>query len=852
MKQFFVGAYVIILFLLIGSSYTRDAFSADITQNLTFDDIPVQLSWNGTPYDTTKNIYIPFWQVTYYASRPTDHLVTRYGGVPDVMRFNTRDASGKYVPAGATNISFDAIFTGTPGSSYVEFLDATSRLLLRVANTSPAQKIAYSGEAFQILFSGSRIYVDNMTFTIKDTRTPPTTSLDVINPYRFGLSDTALERFDLARLLPNIADLGQVAATGITLDQTSTAIAIFRTSDGTTPVEFTVGDDLELALFDPAFLTKLPAKGGKRLIVAPAGLIRVGSDWVAAALVQAPQAKRLVGFIADPRTIQAKQGAGPVKTRSLELTRPPVILVHGLWGYEKSLQRIHDVVADTSPWSRRPSLVSSIAYDKKLPFDASTGPKAPANVLDVQIRNNLNSLNSQGIVAGRVDIVAHSMGGLVSRYYATRAGYRSPQNRMAGNIHVLVTLNTPHNGSAWADFLLQPKIRGGRQKRGGFPGFIWQQACKPKQTVEQCFNNKQLEMPIAGPDGRVETGAVYSLRPKGPSLTRLNKLPMMIPNAIQVATASTAPNGSSLRIGLEALIAAITDPKAKTPTADSVLKTTEHDVIVRADSQRFRLPKSAVVTLRGLAHTDFSKLGPIGDNSSIYNDAGVHQLILCWLEGSGDTSCRVPPKGPSVAKGQGTPRSIVPSRALPGMILPLSTELALAKPIELELRLPSSAPVYLELRQSDEEGHLLREALPILRRTGALARVTVVPKLLGQVEFEVTARFEDGGFTYAAASARVGSDRPQALRADAFVDSVHLETQYEPRAYKLRPEATFAATGTDGLAVPLEDQASFRVVTGVDVVNVAPDGSLQALRPGEALVEASFKGVADRIAVHVD
>jgi hypothetical protein len=70
----------------------------------------------------------------------------------------------------------------------------------------------------------------------------------------------------------------------------------------------------------------------------------------------------------------------------------------------------------------------------------------------------LHEVKSKGIVDGRIDVVAHSMGGLLVRAYSsgtcTTTGYRSLKNRCQGQFHTIVTLDTPEAGSGLATYLL--------------------------------------------------------------------------------------------------------------------------------------------------------------------------------------------------------------------------------------------------------------------------------------------------------------------------------------------------------------------------------------------------------------
>jgi pimeloyl-ACP methyl ester carboxylesterase len=67
--------------------------------------------------------------------------------------------------------------------------------------------------------------------------------------------------------------------------------------------------------------------------------------------------------------------------------------------------------------------------------------------------------NRQGILvaAVQVDIVAHSMGGDLARTMVTRPNYLSANNYQKGLIHKLITIDTPHLGSEFANRLYNSK-----------------------------------------------------------------------------------------------------------------------------------------------------------------------------------------------------------------------------------------------------------------------------------------------------------------------------------------------------------------------------------------------------------
>jgi pimeloyl-ACP methyl ester carboxylesterase len=77
----------------------------------------------------------------------------------------------------------------------------------------------------------------------------------------------------------------------------------------------------------------------------------------------------------------------------------------------------------------------------------------PASDSADQLRDHLEQLRDQGVTS--LDIVAHSMGGLIARDVLTRA----LSDRMIPEVPVLITLGTPHAGSPWAGFQPVAEVR---------------------------------------------------------------------------------------------------------------------------------------------------------------------------------------------------------------------------------------------------------------------------------------------------------------------------------------------------------------------------------------------------------
>ena len=134
--------------------------------------------------------------------------------------------------------------------------------------------------------------------------------------------------------------------------------------------------------------------------------------------------------------------------KDITLVPTPILLVHGLWGKaddwkefkcDLSQQAIsQDLVVwnvDYSAYSARWSLKNTWVI-----------PRNSASLV-VQCRNN-------GYAATRVDVAAHSMGGILTRIACNLPDYRALDNFNDGYIWRVVTVDTPHHGAPTAPFLL--------------------------------------------------------------------------------------------------------------------------------------------------------------------------------------------------------------------------------------------------------------------------------------------------------------------------------------------------------------------------------------------------------------
>jgi pimeloyl-ACP methyl ester carboxylesterase len=137
-------------------------------------------------------------------------------------------------------------------------------------------------------------------------------------------------------------------------------------------------------------------------------------------------------------------GASPSQTadRTLDLVRPPVVLIHGLWSAGSSFT--FPLVNDSRfKVTRADYSGTNASY-----FSINVG------VPGSYVESAVNQLRALQLAATQADIAAHSMGGLLSRLHAQQGDYQNKANFSKGDINKLITLNTPHTGSPFGNLLM--------------------------------------------------------------------------------------------------------------------------------------------------------------------------------------------------------------------------------------------------------------------------------------------------------------------------------------------------------------------------------------------------------------
>ncbi len=173
--------------------------------------------------------------------------------------------------------------------------------------------------------------------------------------------------------------------------------------------------------------------------------------------------------------IQDVTAGTPAVTTAITIVRPPVILIHGLWDKASSWKNFFPLVnavnpgtgvfhteqisysGTINPTSTNPSYPPGqqiFAPDESSLGYEHNAPRILKKIVDAlgYFKGGDNPPRAS-VAAVQVDVVAHSMGGVIARTLPLTDGFFD-NSFGQGLIHKLITLDTPHLGSPLAAMLL--------------------------------------------------------------------------------------------------------------------------------------------------------------------------------------------------------------------------------------------------------------------------------------------------------------------------------------------------------------------------------------------------------------
>lgn len=161
----------------------------------------------------------------------------------------------------------------------------------------------------------------------------------------------------------------------------------------------------------------------------------------------------------DKKKAPQRKIVATLKSESLEQEvwiRPkPVILVHGLWSNAAAWSEYQSYLNEAHSFAWKGYAVGADPANGKMNTGDHAGNTAPTN----SIFQNAGELGKQikfvqeNDNAWHVDIVAHSMGGLISRFYIHHMMKMAPDGKPT--VGRLVMFGTPNQGSPWADIVFK-------------------------------------------------------------------------------------------------------------------------------------------------------------------------------------------------------------------------------------------------------------------------------------------------------------------------------------------------------------------------------------------------------------
>jgi pimeloyl-ACP methyl ester carboxylesterase len=144
----------------------------------------------------------------------------------------------------------------------------------------------------------------------------------------------------------------------------------------------------------------------------------------------------------SPFEVYDNVGQRVVREFGMSISPPPLLLVHGLNSNGSTWTDLKNNLVGNN------YLPASLISTPNLPNDQSFDPtyQQIGSYIDILFEETLRT----NISVGKLDIVGHSMGGILSRLYLQNMGNQ--------RINKLITLNTPHSGAAIANYLQEPSV----------------------------------------------------------------------------------------------------------------------------------------------------------------------------------------------------------------------------------------------------------------------------------------------------------------------------------------------------------------------------------------------------------
>jgi pimeloyl-ACP methyl ester carboxylesterase len=313
--------------------------------------------------------------------------------------------------------------------------------------------------------------------------------------------------------------------------------------------------------------------------------------------------------------------------KTLTVIRPPLVLIHGLWGSSDSFS--------SSLWTPKSRGSDEFYYTEKANYKAKNASSFSTNFPRVQgfIYKALQEVRDKHYAATQADVVGHSMGGLLTRLYAGSDQFKRWDNFALGDVHRLVTLDTPHFGSSLANLLVSLNKNSGDFQHGVL-------------ALREALARMGFETPS------IYGGAVCDLAENSPALQGLSGGPTELLS--WVITANPEPGASDGGPYYGLIERLLTFPVCSPSFYDNCIPSFlfPQDIV---NGFRFRQDNDGIVPLNsqrgGRGGTNYGE--PI--HTKVQNDPDVIKQVFQWLDSP--DSRFYPSLPPVLSDGKGHPLS---------------------------------------------------------------------------------------------------------------------------------------------------------------------------------------------------
>lgn len=144
-------------------------------------------------------------------------------------------------------------------------------------------------------------------------------------------------------------------------------------------------------------------------------------------------------FTVQPRATIELDGDKYYATVDIEVTRVPIVMLHGLFSNSDCWHQYATDIVNKGLYDDYQ--IDYSGYEESNSSYFSLNQRIP----QIKINKLLTKYRNRRILAHKADLIGHSMGGILARLHVQYVNEK--------NVHKLITVNTPHSGSEWGDFL---------------------------------------------------------------------------------------------------------------------------------------------------------------------------------------------------------------------------------------------------------------------------------------------------------------------------------------------------------------------------------------------------------------